>query len=34
LPKRRLIGNNGCHFEQDSSHNAGVIKSVDKATIC
>jgi hypothetical protein len=30
LPKRRVIGNNGCDFEQDSSQCGGVKKSVDK----
>jgi hypothetical protein len=30
LPKRWLIGNNGCHFGRDFSQCSGVKKSVDK----
>jgi hypothetical protein len=30
LPKRRLIGNNGCHFERGFSKSSRPKKSVDK----
>ena len=33
LPKRHIIGNNGCYFERDLSQGGDVRESVDKATI-